>query len=641
MKFSKNKRVELKDKALDTLQLHIKDMGELQDFREYADEAYMMEPIDIDGKSLKAEKGRSSVKMSDVADTVEWIMPTLMRIFYGGQKVCEIVPMGKDDDLKARLMEEKINFDFMRQNNGFMILHDFFKDCMLSKMSVVKYWWEDTVEKEKKSYADMSVEEFAALQADDKFEVSSFEETVETISDGFDTLEITTYDVEGYKLTRITRPVAQCLPPEEFIFDVSERELTKNSFVCHKKEVHKNYLKSKYGVKEKDLHLSDQAFDVYEDTLLQQRFDDLGGKNWFKDYEQTDHYYIYECYMPDYDENGEPIPLKVTIFGNEVIDVEENTYGKPPFCTLSAIRKPYRMVGLSLAELVMEIQKLKTALMRAVLDNVYYQNNGVQVVNPYRINMDDVIDHNHPGAKWRTLYDVDPRTVVSPIQTNPLPPQINNILEYVEGMKENRTGVTKYNQGLDSKSLNKTATGISQIMSASQQRMELIARIFAETGVKDLFQAFVDMNLKFLETATNVKINEEWLDIKPDMIDGRFDILIDVGVGTGSNEIKTNQLMQMLNVSVPGMQIGVVTPENVYNMISEVWELMGYKNTDKFCTQPQGAFKPEIVNQVFQRLAAEGINIDGLIQQAEASIQAGASQPQTGSQTPAGPPPGR
>jgi hypothetical protein len=203
------------------------------------------------------------------------------------------------------------------------------------------------------------------------------------------------------------------------------------------------------------------------------------------------------------------------------------------------------------------------------------------------------------------------------------------MLETVEVWKENRTGVTRYNQGLDSKSLNKTATGISQIMSASQQRMELIARLFAETGVRDLFQAFADMNIKFLETESNIRVNDQWLDISPESIDGKFDITIDVGVGTGTNEIKTNQMMQMLNVSVPAAQMGIVTPENVYNMLSEVWQLMGYKNTDKFVTEPQAqGLPPEIVNQVFQQLAAQGVPIDGLIQQAAESVQAGAAQPQ-------------
>ena len=637
-----NKRDELKEAALDILQNHLNDMGDLQDFREYADRAYMMEPVDVDGNTLEEIEGRSKVKTSDVSDTVEWIMPIMMKIFYGGSKVVEIAPMGEDDEEKAKLMEEKINHDFMKSNNGFVILHDWMKDCMLSKMATLKYWWHDEVEKEKKTLEGLTDVELQALEESDKFEIKSKEEVVQIISDGLDSLEITLYNVVGYKLNRVTYPTAEVLPPEEFIFDVSEREMTSKSFACHKKLVHKNHIMSVYGVKETDLASETQAFDVYEDMLLQQRFKDLGGKDWITDGKKPDHYYIYECYMADYDKDGDPVPMKVTIFGNQVIDVEENTYGKPPFCTLSAIRKPYRMVGLSLAELVMEIQKLHAALLRAGLDNVYYQNNGVDVVNPYRINMDDVIDHNHPGAKWRTLYDVDPSSVIKSVPTSPLPSQYGKMLEYVETMKENRTGVTKYNQGLDSKSLNKTATGISQIMSASQQRMELIARIFAETGVRDLFQAFVDMNIMFLDAETNLKINEKWQTIKPDDIDGKYDIVIDVGVGSGSNEIKVNQIMQMMNVSAPLGETGVVTPDNLYNMVAELWTLMGYKNTSKFVSDPkENSLPPEIVKGVLDILASQGADVNGLIQAAAQNIQAGAGQPQAGGQTPPGAPPNR
>jgi hypothetical protein len=443
-------------------------------------------------------------------------------------------------------MEEKINFDFMKQNNGFVILHDWIKDCMISKLSTVKYWWEDKIVKEKKTLEGLSQEEYDALkQMPEQFKIKTTKTNEEEVSDGIDTIILTTYDVVGYKLTRNVQPRIENLPPEEFIFDVREREITVDSFCCHKKEVHKNVLKKTYNMSEDDITGENEAFDKWDDTLLEARFKDIGGQNWISDGNKKDHYFIYECYMPEYDDEGEPEPLKVTIFGNKVIDVEENTYGRPPFCVLSAIRKPHRMVGLSLAELVMEIQKLHTALLRAGMDNVYYQNTGVDVVNPFRINMDDVIDHNHPGAKWRTLYDVDPATVIKSVPVNPLPSQYGSMLEYVDNMKENRTGVTKYNQGLDSKSLNKTATGISQIMSASQQRMELIARLISETGLRDLFQALVDMNIKFLDQATNVKVNEEWMEISPEDIDGKFDIIIDVGVGSGSNEIKINQIMQM------------------------------------------------------------------------------------------------
>jgi hypothetical protein len=163
-------------------------------------------------------------------------------------------------------------------------------------------------------------------------------------------------------------------------------------------------------------------------------------------------------------------------------------------------------------------------------------------------------------------------------------------------------------------------------MGAAQQRIELIARIFAETGVKDLMQAFVDMNLEYFDAETNIRINDEWVNINPEMLDGKYDISIDVGVGTGSNEIKINQMMQMLQTGAPLAQFGVATPENLYNHMASIYELMGFKNVDKYVTNPAQAgqqLPPEIVNAMMGLLQQNGVDVNGLIQQAAATVEQG------------------
>jgi hypothetical protein len=208
------------------------------------------------------------------------------------------------------------------------------------------------------------------------------------------------------------------------------------------------------------------------------------------------------------------------------------------------------------------------------------------------------------------------------------------IMEYVEGpIKENRTGVTKYNQGLDSKSLNRTASGISQIMSAAQQRMELIARIFAEAedGVKAIFQALVDMNLKFFNRNVSVRLNGQWQDINPANIHGKFDIVIDVGGGTGTKEMKVNQLMQMLDKygNIVTAMPQIISPQNVYNLLESIWENMGFKNAQQYLTSPGPAGQMSVMQ------------LQMLLQQTQPQMQPGGQAPPTrpmGPQAPQGPP---
>lgn len=563
MDVSKLNKEEISTKCVGYLRDYSADMSELQTAREGALKSYMSQPY---GNEVE---GRSQVVMSDVFNTVESLMPSLMRIFAGSADVVQVEGQGEGDDEKAQLMGELLNYQSRKCFNSFTVFHDWFKDALMYKLGVVKYYWQKETTYKAKEYKGLTPEEHAALSASEEFEVDKVEGD-----------DATGYNVKGKVKTTISKPMVEVLPPEEFIFDVRAKDL-KDSFCAHKKKVHRATLK-KYGVKSADV--ADTITEMSGENLENERFRDLGGKNFLVDEDDENFVYIYECYYNEY-EDGEPVPVKAVVMGNKVIDLEENKYGKPPFRELSAIRLTHRVVGRSFADLVEEIQKLKTALVRYILDNIYYQNNAQRVVNPYKINIDDLFTQNVPGGTVRTL-DINTPVgdAIMNVPTAPLPPQVFGFLDYADGsILENRTGVTRYNQGLDSDSLNKTATGISQIMSASQQRIELIARLFAETGVKGLYEDLVQMNLDFFDMATSIKINEKWQTVNPEDIDGRYDINIDVGIGTGTKEMIVQQLMTMLQLYLNGLvQVGVATPENISEMVKAIWENMGFKNASKF-----------------------------------------------------------
>lgn len=561
MDISKLNKDDVAKKCIGYLRDFSADMSDLQTARERALKSYMSQPY---GNEVE---GRSQVVMSDVFNTIESLMPSLMRIFAGSADVVQVGGQGPEDDTKAKLMGELLNYQSKKCFNSFTVFHDWFKDALMYKLGVAKYYWLKETKYRQKEFKGLTQEErdALALQAD----------VVEESGDA-----ATGFSVKVKIPEESSKPMVEVLPPEEFIFDVRAKDL-KDSFCAHKKRVHRQSLK-KYGVKESDV--ADAVTEMSGENLKNERFRDLGGKNFLVDEDDENFVYIYECYYNVY-EDGEPVPVKAVIMGNRVIDLEENKYGKPPFRELSAVRLTHRVVGRSFADLVEEIQKLKTALVRYILDNIYFQNNGQKVVNPYKINIDDLFTQNVPGGIIRTLdINVPVGDAIMPVPTSPLPPQVFGFLEYADGsILENRTGVTRYNQGLDSDSLNKTATGISQIMSASQQRIELIARLFAETGVKGLYEDLVQLNLDFFDMPTAIKINDKWRTIRPEDIDGRYDINIDVGIGTGTKEMIVQQLMTMLQLYLNGLvQIQVATPENVTELVKAIWENMGFKNADKY-----------------------------------------------------------
>lgn len=529
-------------------------------------------------------KGRSQVVMTDVADTIEWVMPSLMRIFYGSEDIVKLNPEGPEDEEKAKLMEQKVNYDFQRGINGFGVLHDFFKDALLQKKGVVKYRWEKKASLKTKEYSGLSDIEFTSILMNPNSEILEHNQPLPG-----------THDVKIREKIVTSKPIVENLPSEEFIYLPTARSLSQSEFVAHKKRIHKNKLK-KYKIEEDRINDEIKAFE--DDPAYQERFNDLGGINFITPDKDTDEVWLYECYLNDYTDDGEEISKKLTLVGSIVADLEDNPFGKPPFCVCSPIRMSHRMVGRDIAELVLEIQKLRTALMRYILDNIYFQNNGMKVVNPFRISVDQLLNNNVPGGIATTLKDTNPNEGIFNVPIAPLPPHIMNIMEYVEMIKENRTGITKYNQGLDSKSLNRTASGISQIMNAARERVEMIARVFAESedGVKGIFRALVDMNLMFFDRAQNIKINDKWITLNPQMIDGQFDIMIDIGSGTGSKEIKVNQLMMMLDrytVAAPALP-DMITKQNIYNIFAALWENLGFKNASLYITPPQQGDAPAV-----------------------------------------------
>lgn len=566
-------------------------------------------------KTLKNVAGRSQVIMSDVSDTVETLMPYLMDMFWGSRNVVSVRPMGPEDEEPARLMEEKINYDLQYGLNGFALIYTFIKDALINKLGVVKYYWVREKTLRKTGFKKLTTNELNSLITSGEYVidkiVSVIRSTEGKIVEIEDTPDIEVFegetiehDVECRKITLVSKPYAENIPPEEFIFDFKARSI-EDAFKAHRKKVHKNHLKDVYGLTDEEIKEVLESF--WDDPQVIERYRDLGGSLFVSDSRKDEFFYINECYIDDYDSKGRKIPKIVTIFGDRVIRIIDNNNGAG-FVVASPILMPHRICGKSVAELAIDIQELRSALVRFTLDNIYFSTSGRLVVNPFRVDMDSVLSSNRPGGVAWTKFDINPQEGIFPMPLSNMPPYVMKMMEYVELMRENRTGVARYVGGIDPQSLNRTATGITTIMNAAQQRIRLIARVFAETGVRDLYRAFVDMNLRFFDRAVSVKLNKNWQIISPEMIDGKFDVIIDVGANSGVKELQFNQKIQMLqiyaqiaNMLGPATQT-IFTADNLRNILRSMWEDMLYKNVDEYVTPD------EVAKQMMQQITG-GVNV--------------------------------
>jgi len=552
-------------------------------------------------------KGRSQFVTSEVLETVEWILPTLMKLFTSSGQIAEILPRGPEDEEGASLMTKKVNYDLMSpENNGFLLLYDWCKAALLEDYAVVKFWWESGIEKEPAEWQDLTPEELDALLENPDVEIH---ERLMDIDSGL-------YDATGYLVHYYTRPrVKLCLPEEIYTDSSAITSIQESDFVAHRVKMHRNAAMKKFRLSATDLNEMVVRFQD-NDWLAEQRYDNIGGTSFLYDPNDTDFVYVWECYVNDYDGNGVKVPMKVSVIGDRVVDVVENTYGRPPFAALSTFRLPHRLIGMSMAKVIGELQKLRTALMRSILDNIYYQNNGINVVNPYRINLDDVLNRKEPGAVWRTLHDIDPSSAIYPVPVTPLAPQTMQILGVTDTLVSRRSGVTTFDAEFQQSSMaHSKSLAVAQILGAAHERVEMLARLFAETGLKELITAFVDMNLKFFDAEENIKVDEGWIQVDPESIKGRYDLRVEYSAGAVGKEVRIQQMLTLLQTVLPIVQAGyegVVTGENIYNLISNILNHMGIVSTNKYVSNP-GAIDPAIAQKMQQ--------YELMLQQAQQNIQ--------------------
>jgi hypothetical protein len=303
---------------------------------------------------------------------------------------------------------------------------------------------------------------------------------------------------------------------------------------------------------------------------------------------------ITECHLLiDEDGDGYSERRKINVAGEgtgmKILDDEECNHN--PIVSITPVPMQHQLFGRSVADLVMDLQLIRSTLLRQMLDNLYLTNNPRVAVLEGEVELDDLLTSTPGGA-------VRIRTpgAVEPLNIQPLGPMAFNMLEYLEGVRENRTGVTRYQQGMDAASLNQTARGITAIMTAAQARIELIARIFAATGLKRLFKLLLRLMVETPLKERVIRLRGEWVPMDPSKWNADMDVHIQVGLGVGQATERIQSLMQLLQVqdgmASKGLGGFLVTPDNAYHAASKLADAMGFTVEGQFFTDPNGKPPP-------------------------------------------------
>ena len=555
--------------------------------------------------------GRSQVVSTDVSDTVESILPNLLRVFTASDNVVRCDPVTAEDVPLAEQASAYLNHVFYKENNGFQLLYNFFKDALIEKNGFLKIYYDESETVEHETYKNLTKAEKDALN-DTKDDIEEVEEEVfedESAKEDYEKL-IEQYEARGVDVSQVQKPdftlynckikrtkkagkvKIESVPPEEFLISRNAKSIDDADFVSHKVLMSRSDLVA-MGYDEEEVNSlpkSDEDIFNTEEIVRSRNIDEFNIDSATD--KSTEKVLIYESYIRyDFDEDGIAELRKIISAGDSGSMVLENMpCDNIPFVTITPIPMPHRFYGRSISELVEDIQLMKSTVMRQLLDNMYLTNNNRVAIMDGMVNMDDLLT-TRPGGVVRTKQP--PNQVMQPLQAQPISNQAFPMLNYLDTVREARTGITKSAQGLDADTLNsKTATGVNALMTQTQMRSELIARIFAETGVKDLFRKIFELMIKYQDKEKIVMLNNQYVPVRPTEWKDKFNINIVVGLGTGSKEQQTITLNNILERQLQafqlqgGKEMPMVTLKNMYNTLSKIIENAGLKNVESYFVNP-------------------------------------------------------
>ena len=575
--------------------------------RQKALEYYLREPY---GNEVT---GKSQIVTGEVAEAVDGALPQIMRVFTSSKDAVVFEAVSDGDEKLAEQATTYINHIFYKDNNGFEIMHDWFKDALLQKVGVVKAYWDDNVEVTTEKYVQLDDNELAMIADDETVEITSKETTVITEAQvdpntGQEMVPAEHMnDITIKKRHDNGKVVIENVPPEEFLISKRARTILDSDFVAHRKMVTRSELVAMgydedvvYALSTGDaLEFSPERIARYSRGEMPDDNDNMDPSMQLVEY--------FECYIKtDIDDDGIAELRRVCYASNEILMEEECNY--VPFHSLCPIPIPHKFFGQSLADRVMDLQLIKSTVTRQMLDNLYLTNNSRVGAVEGQVNLDDLLTSTAGGV----IRMKNPNALV-PLQVQSSAGQSFPMLEYLDNVQAKRTGVSDAQQGLNPDILqNVTATAVAAMSNASGAKLELIARIFADTGVASLFKGILQLVCMYQNKTRIIKISNEYVPFNPREWDDQYNITINVGLGTGSKQEQLATMQMILAkqeqiLTQYGLSNPLVNVKQYRDTLAKFIEMAGFKDDSQFLM--------EISDEQAQQLAQQ-------------SAQAGKSNPQ-------------
>jgi len=534
------------------------------------------------------EEGRSKVVMTIVRDTVQAIMPSLMRIFFGSDRIVEFVPKGIEDAELAEQQTDYINHVVVQQDNdGFTEVHAAIKDALVRRIGIFKWWWEKSDKVEGQQLSGITDDEVQALMADPSVEdVEFLDEGVVEIPNQ---APMMVSDVEIVRRSDAGRARFAAIPPEEFFFTPDARDIDEAAMVAHVRDISASDVIA-MGVDpdlvKKHINRKVRSRDVGDGELWDARritdegaVTDSGEKR-----SEADGLVrfgeVFVRFDQDEDDIAEMLMVPIIGMNSQIIEEMVEVVAERPFALLTPDPEPHTMVGLSTADYTMDLQKIMSAIVRAMLDSLTLALHPRMEADINKVNVEDLLNEEM-GAVIRS----DGIGNIAPIKHEFVGAAALPVLQYFGEVKENRTGISKAASGLAPDALqSSTRAAVAATVEGGRQHIEMIARVFAETGFKRLFRGLFKLVKENQDRERVVRLRGKFVAVDPRDWDAEMDVVVNVALGGATREEKLQLLTQIIADQKAQIQNGspLVDLTNLRTSLAQAVELAGFRNPDAF-----------------------------------------------------------
>lgn len=539
-------------------------------------------------KDIPNLPNRSKAISTDLNDAIETTLPDLLEIFIGGDDVVAFIPTKPEDEEGAEQETAYLNQVVFQDNPGFDNFYTAFKDALTLKTGIWCFEWKQDIQECEEKFTGKNVVEL--IDCSKQGEIVGLKPEQEGPIGPESTFSFTLKSTQDYSQEKIWT-----IAPDDFAVGIDTIILADATYCCQRSRPRvQELLADGY-----DRKLVEKLPNYVDETSTIQQARDTAGENTTNGLNVDDspdelrQVEIRKHHIRRLDDEGK-LEIWAVVTDSECnIELSREKVSRIRYAVITPYKTPHRFYGRSLADMLADVQRIKTMLLRMLLDAGYFAQNQRAEIDMSKANDFTISDYlrNEPGVPIR----VKSGGAINPVSAANLNFNVYEALEYFSTVSESRTGVVRNAQGLNPDTLHDTAKGALTLIAAAQKRIKMIARIFAETGVKDLY---LGVHADIRENARASKIAQllgKWVQVDPTKWAERNMMHVSVGLGASGKEMDIAAMKEVISLQAAGVQAQggtdgpLVTKDNLFNSATTMAKKLGVKNTSKYFSDPANA----------------------------------------------------